>query len=110
MNKTITLALAVLTAGLLLTADADAKRLGGGRSFGAPRDTVTQRQAMPPAAAPSQPAAPTNNAVAPRAPAATPAAPAPAAQSGWRRFMGPIAGIAAGLGIAALLSHFGLSE
>ncbi|MEP7084600.1 MAG: Tim44-like domain-containing protein, partial [Betaproteobacteria bacterium] len=30
--------------------------------------------------------------------------------AGWRRFMGPIAGIAAGLGIAALMSHMGLSE
>ena len=38
---------------------------------------------------------------------ATPAAPAP---SGASRWLGPIAGIAAGLGLAALLSHFGLPE
>ncbi|MDP3426306.1 MAG: Tim44-like domain-containing protein, partial [Humidesulfovibrio sp.] len=45
-------------------------------------------------------------------PAAGPAqtaAQAPAApQSGMSRWMGPIAGIAAGLGIAALFSHFGM--
>jgi len=39
---------------------------------------------------------------------ATPATPAPA--SGASRWLGPIAGIAAGLGLAALLSHFGLPE
>jgi predicted lipid-binding transport protein (Tim44 family) len=35
---------------------------------------------------------------------------AAAAPSGASRWLGPIAGIAAGLGLAALLSHFGLSE
>ena len=30
--------------------------------------------------------------------------------SGMSRFLGPLAGLAAGLGIAALLSHFGLGE
>ncbi|NIF45872.1 Tim44 domain-containing protein, partial [Burkholderia sp. Tr-862] len=39
---------------------------------------------------------------------ANPAAPAPAAQPNRSRWLGPIAGLAAGLGIAALLSHFGL--
>ena len=38
-----------------------------------------------------------------------PAAPA-AAQPARNRWLGPIAGLAAGLGIAALLSHFGLGE
>src|SRR5690606_41020455 len=37
------------------------------------------------------------------------AAAANASRSGMSRFLGPIAGIAAGLGIAALLSHLGLS-
>jgi predicted lipid-binding transport protein (Tim44 family) len=36
-----------------------------------------------------------------------PAAPQP---SGARRWLGPLAGLAAGLGIAALLSHFGIGE
>ncbi|MBR8329814.1 Tim44 domain-containing protein, partial [Burkholderia cenocepacia] len=39
---------------------------------------------------------------------ANPAAPTPAAQPNRSRWLGPIAGLAAGLGIAALLSHFGL--
>lgn len=75
---------------------AEAKRLGGGKSVGTQREAVTQRQATPPAASPQQAAA-------------APAAAAPAA-SGASRWLGPIAGIAAGLGLAALLSHFGLSE
>ena len=113
MKRVMTMLAAVLTATLLVAADADAKRLGGGRSFGAPRDTVTQRQAAPaatpaPTATPS-PAGPTA-AAAPR-PAATPAPAAPAVQQpGWKRWIGPVAGIAAGLGIAALMSHMGLSE
>ena len=45
----------------------------------------------------------------PNAPAAQPPAAAPV-RSGMSRWLGPIAGIAAGLGLAALLSHFGLSE
>jgi predicted lipid-binding transport protein (Tim44 family) len=50
--------------------------------------------ARPGAAAPAKPATP----------AAAPAA------SGASRWLAPIAGLAAGLGLAALLSHFGLSE
>ena len=41
---------------------------------------------------------------------AKPAMPATPAPSGVSRWLGPIAGIAAGLGLAALLSHFGLPE
>jgi len=106
MKRTIMLLTAVCTAALLFSMDADARRLGGGRSFGAPRDTVTQRAVPPPAAAPAPSAAPVP-AAAPR-----PAAPIPPAvqQPAWKRWMGPIAGIAAGLGIAALMSHLGLSD
>jgi len=75
--------------------------MGGGRSIGA------QRQATPaPSAAPTSPAAPMQSAAAP-ASAAKAAAPA---ASGMSRWMGPLAGLAAGLGLAALLSHFGLGE
>ncbi|HYR01078.1 MAG TPA: Tim44-like domain-containing protein, partial [Casimicrobiaceae bacterium] len=42
--------------------------------------------------------------------AAKPAAPAAAPPAGGSRWLGPIAGIAAGLGLAALLAHFGLPE
>lgn len=81
---------------------AEAKRLGGGRNTGIQRQVApTQRQATP-TATPQQQAAPTQ--------AARPAnQPAPAAQpSGWRKWAGPLAGLAAGIGLAALLSHLGV--
>lgn len=107
MKRALLMFVAVCSAALLVSLDADARRLGGGRSFGAPRDTVTQRQAAPqPSAAPAQSVAPASAAAASKAPAPPSAAPQP----GWKRWMGPIAGIAAGLGIAALMSHLGLSE
>ncbi len=86
--------------------DAEARRLGGGRPAG------MQRQAPPPqkpADAPTQPGnAATQNSTAPTAGAAAPAAAGTAAAAGSRSWMGPIAGLAAGLGIAALMSHLGL--
>jgi predicted lipid-binding transport protein (Tim44 family) len=93
----LTLSLAVACAGLApLTADA--KRIGGGGSSGMQRNVAPH---TPPAAAPAQPAQAT-----PTAPATAGAAPAAAAPK--RSWMGPIAGLAAGLGIAALMSHLGL--
>ncbi|KVO06628.1 hypothetical protein WJ70_25960 [Burkholderia ubonensis] len=92
----------LLTAGTFASLDAEARRMGGGRSIGRQNSTVTQRQATPPAQQPMQQAAPS------QAQRANPAAPAPAAQPNRSRWLGPIAGLAAGLGIAALLSHFGL--
>ena len=71
--------------------DVQAKRLGGGGTSG------MQRQ-MP--AKPTQAAPPPQQA----APAA------PAAAAGKRSWLGPIAGLAAGLGLAALMSHLGLGE
>ncbi|MBA3777483.1 MAG: Tim44 domain-containing protein, partial [Betaproteobacteria bacterium] len=103
MKRLLTVTLAVVAATALIAADvADARRMGGGRSFGA------QRQVTP-----TPPAAPSANSVAPAtAPSAamSKAAPATAAPSGMSRWLGPIAGIAAGLGLAALLSHLGLPE
>ena len=75
--------------------DAEAARLGGGRSFGMQRQSVAPR-----------PVAPTRQAT-PVAPPAVAGVPAAAPKRNW---MGPIAGLAAGLGIAALLSHFGMGE
>lgn len=94
----------VLAVGMTI-ADADAKRVGGGRSIGKQSNTVTQRQQTPqqpnqaaPGAAPQQAAPAAAGAGAAGAAAAKPA----------NRWLGPIAGLAAGLGIAALLSHFGM--
>ncbi len=80
--------------------DADAARLGGGTSAGRQSSNVTSQRA-PTTTAPSTMQ---KSATAPAA-AATAGA---AAKTGASRWMGPLAGIAAGLGIAALLSHFGM--
>jgi predicted lipid-binding transport protein (Tim44 family) len=112
---------AVASIAMLATSfEADARRLGGGSSVGRQSGNVTmQRQATPssPAASPSgassvPPSASSSAAArtpAAAAPAAAGAGAATAARTGASRWLGPIAGIAAGLGIAALLSHLGLS-
>jgi predicted lipid-binding transport protein (Tim44 family) len=101
----------MIAAGTLVALDAEAKRMGGGRNIGRQSQTM-QRDSAPPsqqfgqsgrqAQAGTQPgtgAQAQRSQAAPAAPAAAPA------RSRW---LGPIAGLAAGLGIAALLSHFGL--
>ncbi len=81
--------------------DAEARRLGGGVSSGMKREgSFMQRSTTPP---PSQAAAPRPAQAAP----ATPPQAAPQA-SGMRRWLGPLAGLAAGVGLAALFSHFGM--
>ncbi|MFT3735361.1 MAG: TIM44-like domain-containing protein [Rhodocyclaceae bacterium] len=94
MFKRFVLSLFVLVAALGLSVEqAEAKRLGGGGSIGMQR-TTPQRQATTPPASTQRPTTP---------------APTPAAQpSGWRKWAGPLAGLAAGLGLAALASHLGL--
>jgi predicted lipid-binding transport protein (Tim44 family) len=94
----------VIMAGALIAEDAEARRMGGGRSLGRQSTSAAQQnQATPP----SQSMQPSQAVNAQRAaPAAAPAA--AAAQPARNRWMGPLAGLAAGLGIAALLSHFGL--
>lgn len=92
------------TALALASFDAQAKRVGSGKSVGK-QSNMMQRDAAPatpaaPAAAPGQKQA---------SPAAAPAANA-AAQSQRSRWLGPIAGLAAGLGLAALASYLGFGE
>ena len=89
---------AILSAVLALTltlagTSADARRLGGGSSFGRQSSNVTQRQAAPTGA---------NSAAKPAAPAA---APALAPKKPWGAMLG---GLAAGLGLAWLASSLGL--
>ena len=93
---------AILSAVLALTLTlagtaADAKRLGGGSSFGKQSPNVTQRQA------PAGNNAATNSAAKPATPAATPAPVAP--KKPWGAMLG---GLAAGLGLAWLASSLGL--
>ena len=91
MKKFLLMLSVVFAFGLTTVAmDAEAaKRLGSGKSMG------TQRQAAPDKA-PAQTSA------------AAPGAGAAAAPS--RSWMGPVAGLAAGLGLAALASHLGFGE
>lgn len=93
MNKFLSVLAVVLSLGLATASmDAEAaKRMGSGKSMGTQRQAVQDK--------------------APAAPAAQNAAPAAgagaAAKPSW---MGPLAGLAAGLGIAALASHFGFGD
>ena len=86
----LTLVFAVGLSSVAMEAEA-AKRMGSGKSMG------TQRQATPDKAPTAAPAA--------AGPAAGAAAAAPS-----RSWMGPVAGLAAGLGIAALASHLGFGD
>lgn len=95
------LAVVVGAAFALVPIDAEAKRLGGGKSSGMQR-TAPDKPAQ------STPPSPNNNAAAPSP--ATPAAAGAAAAAPKRSWMGPIAGLAAGLGLAALFSHLGMGE
>ena len=89
-----TLFVVALTAAMAFTgADAEAKRMGGGKSVGKQSSNVTQREAAPSSAKPAAPAA---------APTATPAPKKP-----WGAMLG---GLAAGLGLAWLASSLGLGE
>lgn len=76
--------------------EAEAKRLGGSRSFGMQRDSNSFRKATPPSNTATQPS---------KSSATNTAGPTPK-----RSWMGPLAGLAAGLGLAALMSHLGLGE
>lgn len=89
-----------LTTLTLLAPIADARSLSGGKSSGRQSSNYSQRQ-TPPAQTAPQPQRATP------APAQTPQ-PAAAAQPQRNRWLGPLAGIAAGIGIASLLSHFGM--
>lgn len=89
MKRFLMLLAIALTSASLFAATAEAKRFGGGGSFG-------KQRSITPQAAPKAPAA---------APAATPGA-APAAAG--NRWLGPLAGLAVGAGLGALLMGGGL--
>ena len=72
MKKFLILALLTAFGFSTLTTDADAKRFGGGKSFGKQREQVTQPASPRPTGSPTAPAA------------------------GGRSWLGPLAGLAAG--------------
>ena len=100
--------LSLILVGVMLVAmaDAEAKRLGGGKPLGRQSSNVTQREAAP--AAPAAPAQNATNAAAAK-PSAAPA-PAPAAAAPKRPWGAMLGGLAAGLGLAWLACSLGLGE
>ena len=95
MNKLLSI-VAVMIGLSMVVIDADAARVGGGKSSG--------RQSSSSSSSPSHSSAPAQKTAPPQA---TPTPPAPA-PSGMSRFLGPLAGLAAGIGIASLLGHMGM--
>jgi len=105
--KTLALWSAALVLGFtLVVGDAEAaRRLGGGKSSGMQREMTAPQKSVTPGAPAQNPAA------APMANQAQPGMAAAANQAQPKRsWMGPVAGLAAGLGLAALASHFGFGE
>jgi predicted lipid-binding transport protein (Tim44 family) len=90
---TILIALVSLT---VFAFDADARRLGGGRTIGKQREAISQQQAAPKAPAQQQAASGTT----------TPAQQQPTGASKW---LGPLAGLALGAGLAALFLNNGIA-
>jgi predicted lipid-binding transport protein (Tim44 family) len=95
---------AILAATLAFAAlDADARRLGGGKSVGRQSSNVTQREAAPPTA-------PANAQQQAQARQQQPGAPAPAQAAPRRPWGGMLGGLAAGLGLAWLAHALGFGE
>lgn len=88
MKRLLTLMTIVLTCLSLFSTVAEAKRLGGGSSFGKQRTMPAQQAQKAPAAAP----------------ASAPSAPAPSGN----RWLGPLAGLAIGAGLGAMFAGGGL--
>lgn len=101
-GKFVSSAILSLVFTLAFTQIVEAKSLSGGRSAGRQSSNYSQRQATPP----TTPASPVQQQQAAPSSAQSPAA--PAAQPQRNRWLGPLTGIAAGLGIGALLSQFGM--
>ena len=100
MNKLLTILIA-FTGLSLIALDADARRMGGGRNVGTQRQAVSPQAPKAPA---QQQAAPGNSMQQKAAPAAAPT-PQP---SGMSRWLGPLAGLAIGAGLASLFMNNGM--
>ncbi len=101
--------IAVSAVAMLVTSfDSEARRRLGGGNFGQQSSNVMQqRQATSPLSSPSA-SGTQRSATSAASSSAAGAAGAAATRSTASRWFGPIAGIAAGLGLAALLTHLGL--
>lgn len=99
-TRLMALVAAFVAAITLSIGQAEASRVGGGKNSGKQQPNAMQRDSGAPA---GQQAAP--GAQRPGQPAA-----APAAQPQGNRWLAPLAGLAAGIGLAALASHLGFGE
>ena len=96
MFKSISIAIAAVALALGGAASVEAKKIGGGKSVGAQRSAPSASPAASPTAA-----------VPASAATAAPAAAAAAPKTGMAKWAGPLAGIAAGLGLGYLFSQMG---
>jgi len=94
MRTLLSVVIALISMSLMIE-DADARRLSGGRSLGMQRSAPTQQQAAPKSPAQQQ------QQTAPATPAQQP--------TGASKWLGPLAGLALGAGLAALFLNNGLS-
>ena len=89
----------------MIAMDAEAARVGGGRNVGRQREAIGQQRTAPPAQQPQQ----AQNTPAQQQPrqATPPQQPAPQ-PSGFSRWLGPLAGLAIGAGLASLFFNNGM--
>ncbi len=92
MNRIMMTLIAVLSLSLVAEDSEAAQRMGGGKNLGRQREMVQPTPKTPPAQ---------------QAPAATNAAPKP--QSGMSKWLGPLAGLALGAGLASLFMNNGIA-
>ncbi|HYD93743.1 MAG TPA: TIM44-like domain-containing protein [Noviherbaspirillum sp.] len=100
MKKFLIALMVAFAATSMVVSEAEAKRLGGGGSIGRQSSGLSRPAPMQ---SPNQAANPSQ--AKPAAPAANPQAVPPKPASPWRNILG---GALLGLGLGALLSHFGL--
>ena len=97
MSKFLTLLVALVTLSVFAL-DADARRFGGGRTLGKQREAISQQQAAPKPPAQQQQQSTASGTTTP--------AQQPSGASKW---LGPLAGLALGAGLAALFLNNGIS-
>jgi predicted lipid-binding transport protein (Tim44 family) len=101
MSKFLSVIIALI--GLSMVAvDVDARRMSGGKSIGKQREAISPGQAAPKVPAQQQQQA------APAQQKAAPATPPAQQPSGMSRWLGPLAGLAIGAGLASLFFNNGL--
>jgi predicted lipid-binding transport protein (Tim44 family) len=105
MRKLLSVLIALI--GLsLIAVDADARRVGGGRSVGKQREAISPQQAAPRTPAQQQQQGAQSTPAQQQQAGAT--APPPKPASGMSRWLGPLAGLAIGAGLASLFMNNGM--